>query len=130
MTIMEVSEACGLSRDTLRYYERVGLIPRVARDKSGNREYNEKDCGWIDFIKCMRGAGIPIEVLIDYVQMFESGDATRETRKALLTEQRDLLAERIAGMQKTLERLNYKINNFYDIIYRAERELLQRDGDD
>lgn len=130
MTIMEISEACGLSRDTLRYYERVGLIPRVTRDKSGNREYSEKDRGWVDFIKCMRGAGIPIEILIDYVQMFENGDATRETRKALLTEQRDLLAERIAVMQKTLERLNYKISNYDGIVYRAEQELLQQGGND
>ena len=65
MTIAEVSKKFDLSQDTLRYYERIGLIPSVNRNKSGNRDYTEEDCRWVEFIKCMRSAGLPIEVLIE-----------------------------------------------------------------
>lgn len=123
MTITEVSAKYELSQDTLRYYERVGLLPPVGRGTNGVRDYSEYDCGWVDFIKCMRGAGIPVEVLIDYVQMFQKGDGTRAARKMLLEEQREQLAKRIEEMQKTLDRLNYKIENYDDILYKAEQDL-------
>lgn len=129
MTITEVSAEYGLSQDTLRYYERIGLLPPVNRNKNGVREYTEKDCGWVDLIKCMRGAGIPIEVLIDYVQLFQQGDATRDTRKALLEEQRDLLFKRIEETRKTLERLNYKIDNYDNRVYEAEQKLFKEKED-
>ena len=83
MMIAEVSKRFGLSPDTLRYYERVGLIPPVNRTASGIRDYTEEDCRWIEFIKCMRGAGLSIEVLIKYVSLFQQGDATIDQRKEL-----------------------------------------------
>lgn len=113
MTISEVSEKYDISQNTLRYYERVGLIPRVNRNQSGIRDYNEVDCGWVEFIKCMRSAGIPIEVLIEYVGLFQKGDETIEARKQLIIEQRELLRKRIEEMQNTLERLDYKVQCFY-----------------
>ncbi|GGG08020.1 hypothetical protein GCM10010916_26120 [Paenibacillus abyssi] len=74
MTISEVSTKFDLSQDTLRYYERIGLIPPVNRNKNGIREYTEEDCKWVDFIKCMRqSAGLPVEVLIEYVGLFQQG---------------------------------------------------------
>ena len=123
MTITEVSEKLNLSQDTLRYYERIGLIPRVRRNKSGVRDYEEKDLAWAEFAKCMRSAGIPVETLIDYVQMFLSGDATRAARKELLIEQRDRLTENIKAMQSMLERLNHKIENYDGTLQRAEQAL-------
>ena len=71
MKIMEVSEQYGLSSDTLRYYERIGLIPPVNRNESGVRDYNELDIRRVEFIKCMRSAGLPIEVLIEHVGSVE-----------------------------------------------------------
>ena len=112
MTIAEVSRAYGISADTLRYYERIGLIPPVPRTKGGVRNYGEESCGWIQLMKCMRAAGVQIEALIEYVDLFRQGDATIGARKALLLEQRDQLEERIATMQQTLERLNHKIENY------------------
>ena len=123
MRISEVSERYGLSVDTLRYYERIGLIPRVNRDGSGLRDYTEQDCRWVEFVRCMRGAGLPIEALIEYVALFQQGDATVEARLRLLTEQRDQLANRIAEMRQTLERLDYKIARYDQIIMPVEREL-------
>nr|WP_277998231.1 MerR family transcriptional regulator [Zhaonella formicivorans] len=95
MTIAEVSEKFDIPQDTLRYYERIGLIPRVNRNKSGIRDYTEEDCKWVEFIKCMRSAGLPIEVLIEYVTLFQQGDATIEARKELLIEQRKQLIARM-----------------------------------
>lgn len=127
MKIAEVSEKYGLSVDTLRYYERVGLIPRVNRNGGGIRDYNELDLRRVDFIKCMRGAGLPVEVLIEYVGLVQQGDATIEARKEILIEQRDLVAARLKEMQKTLDLLNHKIEVYEQAILKKEKEMLQID---
>jgi len=123
MTINEVSKKFDLSQDTLRYYERIGLIPSVNRNKGGIRDYTEEDCRWIEFIKCMRSAGLPIEVLIEYVGLFQQGDATINARKELLIEQRKQLMARMEDMQKTLDRLNYKIGIYEQCVVEKEKEL-------
>ena len=112
MTITEVSKKYGLTQDTLRYYERIGLIPYINRTSSGIRDYTEEACKWIEFIKCMRLAGLPIETLIEYVALDQEGDSTITARKELLVEEREKLIERIKEMQKTLERLNHKISRY------------------
>lgn len=123
MKITEVSEKFDIPQDTLRYYERIGLIPHVNRNKSGIREYTEEDCKWVEFIKCMRGAGLPIEVLIEYVGLFQQGDETIEARKELFIEQRKQLLARMEDMKKTLERLDYKILVYEQAIIGKEKEL-------
>lgn len=123
MRIAEVSKKYDISADTLRYYERIGLLEHVRRNESGIRDYSEADCARIQFIKCMRGANVSIEALIEYMQLFAEGDSTVAARKALLEEQRDLVRERINEMQAGLDRLNYKIENYDSIIRKAEQEL-------
>lgn len=122
MKIAEVSKEYGLSADTLRYYERIGLLPNVTRTPSGIRDYSEQDCARVQFVKCMRAANVSIEALIEYMSLFEQGDSTIEARKAILEEQRDLVRERIAEMQAGLDRLNYKIDN-YETMLAKEREM-------
>lgn len=112
MTIAEVSAKYDLSQDTLRYYERIGLIPHVNRTKGGIRNYTEEDCRWVEFAKCMRGAGLQIEALIEYVSLFQQGDSTHDARKQILIEQRRQLMARMEEMQETLERLNTKIDRY------------------
>lgn len=73
MTIAEVSRKYDISADTLRYYERIGLIPPVPRTRGGVRDYGEESCGWIQLMKCMRAAGVQIEALIEYVDLFQQG---------------------------------------------------------
>ena len=126
MTIAEVSKQYNISADTLRYYERIGLIPPVNRNKNGIRDYTDEDCKWVDFIKCMRSAGLPIEVLIEYVTLFRQGKSTIEARKEILIEQRGILEEKINFMTATLERLNYKIDNYDTIILSAENRLTEK----
>lgn len=123
MTIAEVSRKYDISADTLRYYERIGLIPPVPRSKSGIRDYDEDSCRWIEMMKCMRKAGVQIEALIEYVALFQQGDDTAEARKAILVEQRERLMERMADMQASLERLNQKIERYDQVIVPAEKEL-------
>lgn len=124
MTITEVSRKFAISQDTLRYYERIGLIPRVNRNKSGIRDYTEEDCNWVEFIKCLRGAGLSIEVLIEYVRMFlEGDDETVEARKELLLEQRSKLMLRMEELERTIERMDYKIASFDQRILKAEQAL-------
>ncbi|ADY56275.1 transcriptional regulator, MerR family [Syntrophobotulus glycolicus DSM 8271] len=123
MSIAEVSKRFDISQDTLRYYERIGLIPRISRNKSGMRDYTEEDCKWIEFIKCMRNAGLPIEVLIEYVLLFQQGDETIQARKELLTEQRNQLIAKMEDMQETMERLNFKIESYEQAVVPKENEL-------
>ena len=125
MKIAEVSEKYGLSVDTLRYYERVGLIPTVNRNDSGIRDYNELDLRRVDFIKCMRSAGLPIEVLIEYVALVQQGDNTIEARKEILIDQRKLLMDRMNEMQKTLDILEHKIEVYEKAVLKKEKQIVQ-----
>ena len=125
MKIAEVSEQFGLSVDTLRYYERVGLIPPVHRNEGGIRDYDELDLRRVDFIKCMRSAGLPIEVLIEYVALVQQGDKTIEARKQILKEQRELVAARMNEMQKTLDILDHKIEVYEKAVLKKEKEMVR-----
>lgn len=127
MKIAEVSEKYGISTDTLRYYERVGLIPTVNRNGNGIRDYNETDLKRVEFIKCMRSAGLPIEALIEYMGLVLQGDATSEARKEILKEQREYLITRMNEMQKTLEILEYKISVYEDVLVKKEQKLTDLD---
>lgn len=112
MTISEVSQKYGLSQDTLRYYEKVGAIPPVHRNKSGVRDYTEEDCGWVELVKCMRGAGLAVEVLVEYVRLQLEGDETIPQRRQLLIDQREQLTEQLKVIQDTMKRLDYKISRY------------------
>ena len=124
MTIAEVSKKYDISADTLRYYERIGLVPPVPRNKSGIRDYDEESCRWIELMKCMRKAGVQIEALIEYVALFRQGDATIDARKAILMEQRNQLMESMADLQESLTMLNHKIERYENGLMSSE--ALQR----
>jgi len=123
MLIAEVSAKYEISHDTLRYYERIGLVPTVHRNKSGIRDYTEEDCKWVEFSKCMRAAGLPIEILIEYVALFQQGDSTIAARKELLIEQRRKLYEKQEAMKRTIERLDYKIKRYDTLSIGKKRDL-------
>ena len=125
MKIAEVSEHYGITADTLRYYERIGLIQPVNRNGGGIRDYNELDLRRVEFIKCMRSAGLSIEVLIEYVGLVQQGDHTIGTRKEILKGQRELLAARMNEMQKTLDILDHKIEVYEKAVLKKEKEIIQ-----
>lgn len=112
MRIKEVSEKFGISQDTLRYYERIGMIPQVTRTSGGIRDYQESDLAWVELAVCMRSAGLPVEGMIEYARLFQMGDSTIAARFQLLTDQRKVLQEQKKQIDSTLERLNYKIARY------------------
>ena len=125
MTIAEVSKEYDLTPDTLRYYERIGLISNVPRNKSGIRNYDEKSCKRIEFIKCMRNVGVEIEILIEYMNLLEEGSTTAMARKNLLEEQREKLLEKQKNIKATIDRLNYKIEIYNDIVSGKRKDFTE-----
>lgn len=113
MTIAEVSKQFDITADTLRYYERIGLIPPVPRTPGGIRDYDEASCKWIELMKHLRAAGVQIEALVEYTALAQQGEETQGQRKTILLEQRTQLEQRIAEMQQSLERLNKRLE-WYD----------------
>ncbi len=112
MTIKEVCEKYDITPDTLRYYERVGVIPEVGRTAGGNRNYTDEDISWVENAICMRSAGVPVEMLIEYVKLYREGDSTIEARKNLLIEARVGIQEKLNQYQETMDKLNYKISRY------------------
>lgn len=122
MTIKEVSEKFNISQDTLRFYEKEELIQKVPR-KNGIRNYGQKELDAITFVICMRSAGLPIEVLREYLDLCKQGDGTIEQRKALLIKQREILKSKIDDMQKAYEKLNYKIDDCEEAYIALQNKL-------
>jgi DNA-binding transcriptional MerR regulator len=125
MKISEVSEQCDISSDTLRYYERIGLLPPVNRNKSGIRDYGEIDVRRVEFVKCMRRAGLPIDALIEYYELVQQGDQTIEARKEILKAHREQLVAKMEELQKTLDLVDYKIDVYENALLKREKELIQ-----
>ena len=125
MKISEVSEHCDISVDTLRYHERIGLLPPVTWTESGIRDYRDLDVRRVEFIKCMRTAGLPVEVLIKYYKLVQQGDETMEDRKSILVEQRAEITARMEELQTTLDVLNYKINYYENAVLKAENAIVE-----
>ena len=95
MTIKEVSQRTGVSVDNLRYYERIGLIPAIPRNKSGIRDYDERAVHWIEFVLHFKQAGASLESIIEYIQLSGSEQDSKEARRALLFEIKEDLEKRI-----------------------------------
>ena len=106
MKISEVSEKYNISTDTLRYY---GLIDNVSK-VSGVRNYSEEDCSRIEFIICMKHAGLSLEDIKTFINLNKEGDKTIPARLEILEHQKKILAAEIKNKEKTLDYLNYKIN--------------------
>lgn len=125
MTIKEVAKKYDISQDTIRYYEKIGLIPKVPRTASGIRDFDEKSLKWIEFIKCMRLSGMEIEILLKYVQLYKEGKDTVLERKRLLEEQKNKLLEKQKNISTTIDRLNYKLMLYDDIIAGKRKDFME-----
>ena len=112
MTISQVCSQYGLTPDTLRYYEKIGVIPEVHRTASGIRDYDEAAIGWVENAVCMRSAGVPVESIIEYVRLYQAGDTTLQARRDLLKDVHARLLEQRGQMDEALDRLSYKIRRY------------------
>ena len=112
MTIRQVSEKYSISQDTLRYYEKVGMIPPVTRTAGGIRDYQERDLGWVELALCLRNAGMSVEAMVEYVRLSQEGESTKKDRLELLKKQREAIVERRDRIDRALERLDSKIAHY------------------
>ncbi|MFD1418664.1 MerR family transcriptional regulator [Companilactobacillus keshanensis] len=126
MNIKEVAQKYDLTADTLRYYEKVGLIPAVHRNEVGYRDFTQEDDNWVEFAKCMRNAGMSVESLSEYVALFQKGDSTIAERKQILLDQQAIMAEKLSDLQATYERLTKKVDNYDEHIAHFEKEKLEK----
>lgn len=124
MNIKEAAKVVDLSHDTIRYYERIGIIMPIPRQENGLRNFTERTLNQLKFAKIMRKAGMGVESLREYVSMiYDNNDQTIPTRKALLLEQAELMQEKIDEMQKAHDYLIYKVNNYESHMREAEKNL-------
>lgn len=123
MNIKQVSEKYDIPADTLRYWERIGAIPRVSRNNSGYRDFDKEDEEWVHWTNCMRNAGVSIERIVEYIDLFKAGDSTIPTRKALLKEQLDVIATHLAEIQKMYDALDEKIEHYEEHMLDYEGKL-------
>lgn len=127
MTIAEVSKKYDITPDTLRYYERIGLLTNIPRNQNGIRNYDDNSCRRIEFVKCMRNAGVEIEILIEYMNLFDKGKSTVEARRSLLEEQREKLLEKQKNINDTIDRLNYKIKLYDEIVSGKRKDFTEEE---
>ena len=116
LSIAEASARSGLSIDTLRYYERIGLIDAPARDSAGRRSYQEQDMDWLAFLLRMRTTGMPIKALREYAGLRRvTTEASAARRKKILLEHRRDIQARMTDLTSCLEVLEYKISNYEQV---------------
>lgn len=130
MNINAVAKKFDLTKDTLRYWERIGLLPEIGRNQSGYRDFKERDMNWVFYIQALRNAGMSIEALIEFVKLYREGDQTTVARKSLLMDQRQELADKAKEIKKTIKYLDFKIDHFEDHTLNYEKEKLAYEQDD
>lgn len=111
-SIAQAAARSGLSIDTLRYYERIGLVEPPARDSGGRRDYSDADLAWLEFLTRLRTTGMPIRMMREYAQLRHRGPGNETRRRQILVEHRTDVRQRIAELQFCLEVLDHKITNY------------------
>ena len=126
MTIREIAAKTNMSNDTLRYYERIGLLPPVPRNAAGIRNYDEYFVNFINFIKKLKASGMSLEHIINYIRLAETGDATIKESKKLLAEARETLLDKINSLQLVAELADYQLRNYENLLQPETYALLNR----
>jgi DNA-binding transcriptional MerR regulator len=120
ITIEDAAARTGLSRHTLRYYERIGLLGPVARSESGHRRYTEEDLGWIEFLTLLRETGMPIRDMHRFVELTRAGDATIAERVGLLRGHRDELIAQLDLLRRHLRAIERKIGVYTEMLAESQ----------
>lgn len=120
LTVQQTAKKTGLSAHTIRYYERIGLIPTIQRAANGHRRYTEDDIGWIEFLKCLRSTGMPIAEMQRYVELQQEGDATLDDRLALLEGHRRRIKAKIRELNSFLQKIEGKIDYYQQMKNRLQ----------
>lgn len=126
MTIKEVAKKTGVSADTLRYYERIGLLPAVPRKPNGIRDYDEFFIDWIAFIQDLKSVGMSLEAILDYISLAKLGEVSRKERKQLLVEVQHILLNKIKVLHTMVEKNNYHLEHYDDVLLPKTNKLMYR----
>ena len=118
-TIQDAAAETGVSRDTLRYYEKIGILPGIARSQSGHRRFSDNDMGWIKLVQCLRATGMPIEDLHAYAELMQQGDSTAGERLRLLEEHRRRNKADMAELEIALDIVDRKIAGYDEVLARG-----------
>ncbi len=108
-----MSDRTGVSIDTLRYYEREGLLQNVARATSGHRRYSEDDLLWVQVLRCLRDTGMTMEQLRHYCELGQQGDSTKTERRDILRSHRAEIEKQISERHEALRLVDHKLS-FYE----------------
>jgi DNA-binding transcriptional MerR regulator len=118
-SIQDASAETGVSRDTLRYYEKIGILPGIARSRSGHRRFTDDDMGWIKLVQCLRATGMPIEDLHAYAELMQQGDSTAGDRLRILERHRRRIKDDMAELRTALELVERKIAGYDEVLARG-----------
>ena len=121
-TIQRAAAETGVSRDTLRYYEKIGILPGIGRSESGHRRFTDDDMGWIKLVQCLRATGMPIEDLHAYAELVQQGDATAAQRLRLLENHRRRIHDEMQELTPALELVERKIAGYGELVARNDLE--------
>ncbi|MBU7599277.1 MerR family transcriptional regulator [Streptomyces sp. P38-E01] len=119
-TISEVAERTGLSAHTLRWYERIGLMPHIDRTHTGQRRFSDRDMEWLDLVGKLRLTGMAVADMVRYAELIRAGEETLRERLLLLSRTREEARRKIAGLRETMAVLDYKIDHYESKIDRRE----------
>ncbi|MEV6981001.1 MerR family transcriptional regulator [Sphaerisporangium sp. NPDC051017] len=111
----QVAEETGFSLDTLRYYERIGLLEPIERNAAGQRRFNDSHLSWLGMVRCLRGTGMSIAEMIRFAQLVRSGDGTIEERIALLESHDREVEQKIAELREQQDAIKWKIRYYRDV---------------
>jgi DNA-binding transcriptional MerR regulator len=121
-TIQRAAAETGLSADTLRYYERIGILPGISRSESGHRRFSDDDMGWIKLVQCLRATGMPLEDLHHYAELVQVGDQTAAERLGLLEDHRRRILADLEELSIALELVDRKISGYAELVARTDLE--------
>ncbi len=115
-TIQDAAAETGVSRDTLRYYEKIGILPGIARSQSGHRRFSDNDMGWIKLVQCLRATGMPLEDLHRYAELVQEGEHTAAERLRLLEDHRRRIEAELADLTVALDLVDMKIAGYTKLV--------------
>ncbi|HWR06999.1 MerR family transcriptional regulator [Sporomusa sp.] len=115
-TIKQVAAMLNFTAYTLRYYEKVGLLPFVERDKNGNRVFNNNDIEWVMLIRCLRDTGMSVGEIKCYVDLCLEGDKTIGTRMQMILQHKAAVEQKIEQMNGCLAKINKKLGCYEDFV--------------
>ena len=122
-SIGQVAKKTGLTAHTLRYYEKEGLLPFVKKSGSGLRVFSDSDLDWLVLIECLKGTGMSLKDIKQYIDWYMEGDSTLNQRLEMFKRQKLKLEEQMSQLQKHMEKINYKIAYYTEGVFERNPEL-------